>query len=132
MPQRMTIGALAKAAGVNVETVRYYQRRGLLATPGRIGGYRTYGDEALQSIAFIRRGQGLGFTLEEIGTLLKVAGTRDCDTGRTLVERKLIEVRNRILELNRMSRTLKALAKAAATNRRGACVVVSHLRGEEE
>ena len=132
MPQRMTIGALARAAGVNVETIRYYQRRGLLATPGRLSGYRTYGEEALNCIAFIRRGQSLGFTLDEIGTLLKVDATKDCETGRGLVERKLVEVHNRVLELSRMSRTLKSLAKAAAASRRGPCVVVRHLRGEDK
>ena len=73
MSETMTIGRLAKAAGVNVETIRYYQRRGLLLEPRKPpGGHRRYSSTVLRQVAFIRSAQQLGFTLEEIGKLLEI------------------------------------------------------------
>ena len=83
-----TIGALAKAGEVGVETVRYYQRRGLLPTPARdggnalSGGIRRYGAEDLRRLRFIRQAQAAGFTLEEIGTLLSLDATEDRNQAR--------------------------------------------------
>ena len=76
MRKGMTIGQLAAAAGVGVETIRYYQRLGILATPAKpFGGQRRYFDATLKQIAFIRRAQHLGFTLEEINGLMAIDGS---------------------------------------------------------
>lgn len=132
MPQPMTIGALAKAAGVNVETVRYYQRRGLIATPAKaLGGQRRYTETVLRQITFIRRAQALGFTLDEIAGLLEISDGRDCDRGRAYAQSKLEEMRARHAELNRIIKQLKALVDGCGGNRRKAdCPVIRHLRGD--
>ena len=85
MPEKMTISRLATAAGVNVETVRFYQRSGLIDEPERPrSGYRTYGDEHVRRIRFVKRAQLLGFTLEEIASLLKLDGSGTCSSTRAL------------------------------------------------
>ncbi len=73
----MTISALAASGGVGVETVRFYQRRGLLDTPSRGGGIRHYGDADLRRLRFIRSAQAAGFTLDGIGELLALDATQD-------------------------------------------------------
>ena len=127
--ERRSIGQLAKAAGVNIETVRYYHRRGLIPMPPkRLGGRRHYPDSALRQIAFIRKAQGLGFTLEEIGSLLKIAADgRDCDGGRTLAKRKMEELDARAATLNRMRKELAALLKRCegAADGAGPCAFVA-------
>src|SRR5437868_1517709 len=110
VPAGVTIGALAKAAGVSVETVRYYQRRGLLDEPAKPpGGQRRYGDAVISRLGFIRRAQQLGFSLEEVKGLLALShGKRPAET-RALCERKYAELGRRVGELNGMRRLLKAL-----------------------
>src|SRR5262245_34125769 len=102
--EKRSIGQLAKAAGVNVETVRYYHRRGLIPMPPkRIGGRRHYPESALRQIAFVRKAQALGFTLEEIIQLLRIlADSKDCEGGQELGRRKLEELDSRLAALNRM------------------------------
>lgn len=96
----MTIGQLAKAAGVHVETIRYYQRRGLLAEPKRLpGSVRRYGAEAAARVAFVKRAQELGFTLEEVKALLKLNSTPSCRGARELAARKLAMVESRLAAL---------------------------------
>lgn len=108
----LTIGRLAASAAVNVETVRYYQRRGLLAEPPRPpGGVRHYGSAEVTRLQFIRRAQAMGFTLDEIGGLLKVRGRRACEQTRTLTEHKLELVRQRIVELQRLEQDLASLVE---------------------
>ena len=131
--EKRSIGQLAKAAGVNVETVRYYHRRGLIPMPPkRIGGRRHYPETALRQIAFIRRAQALGFTLEEIATLLKIlADGKACDGGQELANRKLSELDSRIAALNRMRRDLAALLKKCeGADGAGACAIVQALDAE--
>lgn len=128
--ERRSIGQLAKAAGVNIETVRYYHRRGLIPVPPkRLGGRRHYPDSALRQIAFIRRAQNLGFTLEEIGSLLKIAADgKDCEGGRALAERKLGELDQRAAVLARMRRDLAALLKKCdGADGAGPCAFVAAL-----
>jgi len=129
---RRSIGQVAKAAGVNIETVRYYHRRGLIPLPPkRAGGRRTYPDATVRQIAFIRRAQQLGFTLEEIGSLLKISDGRDCDGGRVLAQRKLDELGERVAMLTRMRRELTALVRRCAANDTGApCPVIRAFDGE--
>lgn len=109
----LTIGALAKRAGVNIETVRYYQRRGLLATPQKaLGGIRRYASDAAQRIRFIKRAQSLGFTLEEVATLLQLNDGKSCASTRQLAERKRTELNARIAELKAIRSALDELIDA--------------------
>ena len=114
----MTIGRLAKAAGVNVETVRYYQRRGLLPEPAKPpGGQRRYPASVLERLGLIRQAQQLGFSLEEVRELLDLC-TRQAHAGvRTLAERKRETLEVRVAELNRMLASLSRLIDA--TRREG-------------
>ena len=130
--EKRSIGQLAKAAGVNIETVRYYHRRGLIPLPPkRVGGRRNYPESALRQIAFIRRAQQLGFTLEEIGSLLKISDGRDCSSAKALAERKLEELDARAEMLNRMRRDLSSLVKkCAANNGSDLCAVIRAIDGE--
>lgn len=106
----MTISRLAAAAGVHVETVRYYQRRGLLQEPERPqGSVRRYGADDLDRLQFIRRAQAVGFRLDEIAGLLEVKGQRTCEQTRLLTERKLTEVRQRMEELRLLEAELEQL-----------------------
>jgi MerR family mercuric resistance operon transcriptional regulator len=112
MPDRrdaLTIGALAAAAEVGVETVRYYQRRGLLAVPPAGAGYRHYGADALARLRFIRRAQSLGFTLEEIAGLLQLQDGTDRKSVRRIARARLAQLRSRIDDMQRMARTLEHL-----------------------
>jgi len=126
----MTIGRLAKAAGVNVETVRYYQRRGLLTEPRKPpGGHRRYSDDALRRIEFIRRAQQLGFTLDEIGQLLDYANDPARKEGRLVAEKRLEVIESRMAELGRMRDELSRLV-AACRRARGAKPLLDFLFGE--
>jgi MerR family mercuric resistance operon transcriptional regulator len=127
----MTIGRLAQEAGVNVETVRYYQRRGLLDEPQKpAGGHRRYQSSVLKRIAFIRRAQALGFSLAEIETLLKYSdGTRWKET-RQIAERKLENLLLHIDQLCKMRDSLKALIKKSVDGKgRGTCPIIKALGG---
>lgn len=106
----LTISRLAASADVHVETVRYYQRRGLLPEPPRPhGGVRHYGEAEVTRLQFIRRAQTMGFTLDEIAGLLEVKGKRACEQTRQLTEHKLVDVRLRLIELQQLERDLVAL-----------------------
>jgi MerR family mercuric resistance operon transcriptional regulator len=106
----LTIGRLAAAAGVHVETVRYYQRRGLLAEPSRpLGGIRRYGDNDLARLQFVRRARAMGFSLDEIAGLLKLDGAGACLHTRQLTESRLAEVRRKLKDLRRLESELVEL-----------------------
>lgn len=107
-PDSMTIGMLAQSAGVGVETVRYYQRRGLLAEPERrYGSIRRYGAADAARLRFIRRAQELGFTLDEIGELLKLQDGTDRRAIRRIARARLDQVESRIADLTRMRKALQ-------------------------
>ena len=129
----MTIGELARAAGVSVETVRYYQRRGIIGTPQLpLGGRRQYQPAALRQLHFIRRAQQLGFTLEEIRGLLAIADGRDCEAGRQYAATKYDELGRRVAELNRMRRELRRYTQECEDNRRGQpCPLIDALNGRD-
>lgn len=120
MENRLTIGGLARRGRVNVQTVRYYERRGLLSTTQRSeAGYRLYGPEASHALRFIRNAQSLGFTLTEISDLLRLRigrGTR-CGQVKRRAETRLKVVRGKIAVLKGMERALKRLV--ATCTRRG-------------
>ena len=110
----MTIGRLAKAAGVNVETIRYYQRRGLLPEPPRPpGGQRRYPHAVLERLGFIRHAQQLGFSLEEVRQLLQMAARGASGDIRALAERKRETLETRLAELQNMHLRLSRLIEAS-------------------
>ena len=110
---QMTIGRLARAAGVGVETVRYYQRRGLLPKPARpVGGFRYYGPEALEQLQSVRRAQQAGFSLSEISILLRLDRVRDRDAAQRLARRKVAEIDQQIDALRKLRDALGALTLA--------------------
>jgi MerR family mercuric resistance operon transcriptional regulator len=113
----LTIGALAAVAGVHVETVRYYQRRGLLAEPIRPrGGVRRYGADDADRLRFIKRAQAMGFALSEIESLLNLRTRRSCHATRELAEAKLDLVSARIRELRRLRKELVILVAQCDSN----------------
>ncbi|MBX3196712.1 MAG: MerR family transcriptional regulator [Labilithrix sp.] len=108
----MTIGALAEKSSVGVETIRYYEREGLLPKPARShSGYRVYPDEAVERVRFIRRAKDLGFTLDEISELLalKVTHGKSCRSVRDRGLAKLADIDRKMNDLRRMRRALSAL-----------------------
>jgi MerR family mercuric resistance operon transcriptional regulator len=105
----LTIGKLAAAAGVGVETVRYYQRRRLLATPQGRDGYRRYGENHVERLRFIKRAQGIGFSLDEIAELIALNDSRDHEVARTLAGEKLRDIETRIAQLQQMAGALRQL-----------------------
>ena len=109
--QGFTIGKLAQNAGVGVETVRYYQRRGLLAEPPAMGGYRRYDANHLERLNFIKRAQGVGFTLEEIGELMTLNDTRDHRLARSLASEKIRSIEARIDQLAKVADALRHLVR---------------------
>lgn len=109
----MRTGELASRAGVNVQTLRYYERRGLLEAPPRSGaGYRAYPPHAVQVVRFVKRAQQLGFTLDEIGELLHLAdgGPDNCDRARVVAQARLADLDARIADMRRMRDSLDRLA----------------------
>lgn len=115
-PSKVTIGALAQAAGVHHETIRYYQRLGLLDQPDRpYGSIRRYGPSHLERLRFIQRAQRLGFTLAEIASLFHLDAHRDRQEAQALAQRKLAEMDDKLHDLHAMRKALKALAHACAT-----------------
>lgn len=110
---QMTVGRLAKAAGVGLETVRYYQRRGLLQKPPRpIGGFRYYSAEALEQLKSVKRAQQAGFSLAEISILLRLDRVRDRHAAQRLAGRKVAEIDQQIDALQKLRHALSALTRA--------------------
>ena len=108
--QGLTIGDLADAAGVGVETIRYYERRKLVPQPGRgTGAYRRYTDDHVNRVRFIKRAQALGFSLEEIGTLLLLEDGTDRASIRRIAATRLEETRRRIADLRQIEAALAHL-----------------------
>lgn len=109
----LTTGQVARSAQVNVETVRYYERRGLLPEPTRrASGYRNYPPDAVRRIRFIRHAQRLGFSLQEVGELLelRVNPETSCGVVKQRAEAKGAEIERRIVDLRRMQQALVTLA----------------------
>ncbi|MGE6784214.1 MerR family transcriptional regulator [Ensifer adhaerens] len=120
-----TIGKFAAAGGVGVETIRYYQRRGLLDTPRGSQGSRRYGDGDLRRLLFIRQAQTAGFTLEEIKELLYLDSGEDRARARHLAKRRIDALDARIAELQRAREALKRLVAECATDTSGPCPILA-------
>lgn len=109
----MTIGRLAKSAGVNVDTIRYYERNGLIPAPlRRASGYREYEAADVRRLRFILRAKGLGFTLAEIGELISLSADRDIEGVKQRAQRRLAQVEQKIDELERVRSGLRTLIDA--------------------
>lgn len=120
----MTIGQLAQAAGVGVETVRYYQRRSLIETPRRAGEVRRYDEAVLRRLRFIRAAQAGGFTLEQIGELLALDAGRDRDRARELAAARIEALDHKIAELTEARAALSRLMRDCAGSRDGPCPII--------
>ena len=128
MSSTFTIGQVAKAAGVNVETIRYYQRLAILEEPEkRLGGVRRYANETVARVRFIKRAQQLGFTLDEVKALLVLGETPNCRGARTLAAKKLEMVKSRLRDLERMRRALAALVEQCDAGRGRSCPIIESL-----
>jgi MerR family transcriptional regulator, copper efflux regulator len=115
--QSMSIGQLAKSARVGIDTVRFYEKHGLLPKPQRkVSGYRQYNADDARRLVFIRRAKELGFTLADIGELLKLRSGRSVDRVRKVAQQKLQMVEAKIVELERIRDVLKDLVSACPGN----------------
>jgi MerR family mercuric resistance operon transcriptional regulator len=127
----MKIGELAQAGGVGVETVRYYQRRGLLDQPARpdgggaSGGVRRYGEADLHRLRFIRAAQAAGFTLEQVGELLVLDASDDHAQARGLALERIAALDAKIAELQTARDALKRLARTCGETTSGPCPILS-------
>lgn len=129
-PEATTIGALSERTGVNIETIRYYERIGLLPAPPRsAGGHRLYGDPHRRRLAFIRRARELGFPLDEVRALLGLGGAQDltCGEVKSLAGRHIGSIREKIRDLRRLERTLSELVERCAGGDVPACPILDAL-----
>ena len=125
----LTIGRLAEEVGVNVETIRFYQRKDLLQEPDRpTGGIRRYGQTDIARVKFIKSSQRLGFSLEEVGELLRLDDGMQCSAAAQLASEHLANVRVRLKDLNRIETALAKLLKRCARHRgEVACPLITAL-----
>jgi len=126
----LTVGRLAKAAQVGVETIRYYQGRGLLPVPRSTGAVRYYPRSLVDRIAFIKRAQGLGFSLHEISTLLNLADGRNRRAVQSVTTARLAEIHVKLADLTRMSAALHdLLTRCLTTGETSPCPIIDALVG---
>jgi MerR family mercuric resistance operon transcriptional regulator len=126
----IAIGTLSRHTGTNIETIRYYERIGLLPAPARSsGGYRLYRTGHLKRLNFVRRARTLGFSIGEVRTLLRLADERKrpCTEVRVVAEAHLKDVRAKIVDLRRMERVLKATVARCAEGKKADCPVIEAL-----
>lgn len=121
----LSIGKLAEAGGVGVETIRFYQRKGLLDMPARDGGIRRYGDEDVRRLRFIRKAQQAGFTLEEIRELLDLDTGHDHHRAQEMARTRLAKLDEQIAELQRAQQRLQRLAAECAKGGARTCPILA-------
>jgi len=133
LAERYTIGQLAQHSGVHLETIRYYQRRGLVGEPERPpGGIRRYSGDHVRRLCFIRHAQSLGFSLDEIAELLRLDDGTHCREARRVGERRLADVRRRLADLHRIELALAALVKrCASVSGRLQCPLIEELAARQ-
>lgn len=126
----LTIGKLAREAGVSVETVRYYQRRGLLDQPSKpeMGGYRSYTGNDVGRLRFIKHAQQMGFSLSEIGELIAHVEDTNCHATKVLAEKKLKTIETQLEALEKIRETLKDLVTACRRDCPTACPVIRRFK----
>ena len=127
----MTIGGLADKAQVHLETIRYYQRLGLMPIPTRPqGSIRRYGFDAVNRLHFIKRAQGLGFSLDEVHLLLELSIGEHCTETRLLAEQKMKIVKKKLSELRGIQVALDKLINSCGTGKKGrGCPIIQKLTG---
>lgn len=132
--ESLTIGAFAKAAGVNVETIRFYQRKALLPEPDKpYGSIRRYGEADVARVKFVKSAQRLGFSLDEVAGLLRLDDGAHCDEARVLAEQKLEDVRGKLADLRRIESVLARLVHdCCASHGTVSCPLIVSLQGEKE
>ncbi len=124
----LTIGRLARTAGVGIETVRYYQQRALLPVPRPIGAQRHYPPQAVQRIRFIKRAQELGFSLDEIAELLRLQDGSERASIRQVATQRLAQIQNKLADLKRMQKVLRHLVDACEhTGTDAPCPIIESL-----
>ncbi|MDP2371410.1 Hg(II)-responsive transcriptional regulator [Rhodoferax sp.] len=128
--ENLTIGAFATAVGVSVETIRFYQRKGLLLEPHKpYGSIRRYSAADIARLRFIKSAQQLGFSLDEVGELLQLEDGTHCDQARALAEHKLVDVRRKLADLARIESALAALVpQCCASEGQVSCPLIAALR----
>ncbi len=126
----LTISRLAREAGVNVETIRYYQRRGLLAEPVKpLGGIRHYSHADVSRVLFIKAAQRIGFTLDETAQLLNLDDGMHCQEARAIAEHKLEMVREKLADLQRIEAALSQLVgRCEASRGKVSCPLIDSLQ----
>jgi len=125
---KLTIGHIAQAAGVHVETVRYYQRRGLVSLPPkRVRGFRYYAPETASRVRFIKRAQALGMSLKEVQRLLRLDAKGACKETRSLAVAKLALIEQKLLDLATLRDVLRGLVAACDTPHGAACPIIEQL-----
>ena len=131
--ESLTIGSFAKAAGVNVETIRFYQRKNLLPEPNKAyGNIRRYGESDVARVQFIKSAQMLGFSLNEIAELLKLEDGTRCTEASKLAERKLGDIRAKLAVLLRMETVLTQLVAACHTKKGNvSCPLIAALQEQK-
>ncbi len=132
MAEILSIGALSKQSGVSIETIRYYERRGVLPNPPRsIGGFRLYSGEYLRRLAFVRRGRDLGFSLETLRGLIHLTETNTytCEEVYALTQEHLTEVRRKIADLRRVEQEIVKIASHCSKTPAPECPVIDALVG---
>jgi Cu(I)-responsive transcriptional regulator len=128
----MWITQTARQAGVNVQTLRYYERRGLLPSPPRRdSGYREYAPDAVRIVRFIKRAQELGFSLDEVEQLVKLRGVRRTDRGRvrSIARRKIADIDRKIEQLQSMRGALETLVDSCCHSGAAECPIIEALDG---
>ena len=121
----LTIGKLAKSGGVGVETIRFYQRKGLLEEPARDGGIRRYGTQDVRRLRFIRQAQAAGFTLAEIKELLDLDASEDRSRVRELARTRIKALEGKIDELKGVRDALRRLADECGEGSSGPCPILA-------
>ena len=132
-PREISIGALSKRTGVNIETIRYYERIGILPAPPRSrSGHRRYTPDHVKRLRFVKRSRQLGFSLEEIRALLRLVAGGDytCGEVKGLTEEHLISVRSKIADLRRMERVLRQMVAQCTEDIVPDCPIIEALSGD--
>jgi MerR family mercuric resistance operon transcriptional regulator len=132
--ESITIGGLSELTGVNIETIRYYEKIGLLPAPRRSEGrHRLYDRDLTQRLQFVRRSRELGFSIEEIKALLRLVdqGGLGCREAKSITEQHLADIRGKITDLKRLERVLGRMAKACEENELPQCPLLETLSKEQ-
>jgi len=129
----MTIGMVSARTGVGIETIRYYERKGLLSPPQRSHGrHRLFGEDDVKLLSFIRRGRELGFSLADVRALLALANTDSaCKFAKAISDRHLTDVRKKIASLSELERALEMLINRCDPETGASCPIIGALAGEE-